>query len=108
MNTAERTQTETHPFVDLFESQKIKAQQLRGDTIKERKRKLFLIKDWVENNNNKIIKALYDDFKKPEVEVLLSEVQPVVAAARHAINNLHRWVRPKKVSTPLTDRKSVV
>ncbi len=102
MNTAERTQTKTNPFVDLFELQKIKSQKLRKGTIKERKEKLSKIKDWVTNNNDLIIKALYNDFKKPEVEVLLSEIQPVVAAARHAIHNLHRWARPKKVATPLT------
>lgn len=102
MNTAERTQIETNPFIELFELQKIKSQKLRRGTIKERKRKLSLIKNWVIDNSDKIIKALYDDFKKPEVEVLLSEIQPVVAAARHAINNLHRWARPKRVPTPLT------
>ncbi len=102
MNTAERTQIETNPFVDLFESQKIKSRKLRAGSIKDRKAKLKLIKNWVINNNDKIVKALYDDFKKPEVEVLLSEIQPVVAAARHAISNLHRWARPKSVSTPLT------
>ncbi len=102
MNTAERTQTETNPFADLFKSQKLKSQKLRGGSINERKRKLKLIKDWVANNSNKIIKALYDDFKKPEVEVLLSEIQPVAAAARHAIHNLHRWARPKSAPTPLT------
>ncbi len=102
MNTAERTQIETNPFIELFESQKIKSQKLRAGSIKGRKAKLKLIKNWVTNNNDKIIKALYDDFKKPEVEVLLSEIQPVVAAARHAISNLHRWARPKSVPTPLT------
>lgn len=102
MNTAERTQTETNPFVDLFESHKIKAQELRSGTIRERKRKLIRIKNWVDENSDRIISALYEDFKKPEVEVLLSEIQPVAAAARHAISNLHRWAKPKRVSTPLT------
>jgi len=102
MKTAERTQTDTNPFVDLFNSQKKKAQKLRSGSIKDRKRKLVMLKDWVDANSDKIISALYKDFKKPEVEVLLSEIQPVTAAARHAINNLHRWTKPKKVPTPLT------
>ena len=102
MNTVERTQTEVNPFIDLFELQKIKSQKLRAGSIKDRKTKLQSIKNWVTENTDKIIEALYKDFKKPEVEVLLSEIQPVVAAARHAIHNLHRWARPKTVPTPLT------
>lgn len=102
MNTAERTQTDTNPFVDLFNSHKKKAQELRSGTIGDRKKKLRSLKNWVDEHSDRIILALYKDFKKPEVEVLLSEIQPVAAAARHAINNVHRWARPKKVPTPLT------
>ncbi len=101
MKTAERTQTDTNPFINLFEFHKIKAQKLRSQSIKERKIKLRKLKNWVEFNTNKIITALYNDFKKPEVEVLLSEIQPVTAAARHAIKNINRWAKPRKVSTPL-------
>lgn len=102
MKTAERTQIETNPFTNLFESQQLKAHHLRAGSLKDRKAKLKLIKNWVNENTDKVIEALYNDFKKPEVEVLLSEVQPVVAAARHAIHNLNRWARPKRVPTPLT------
>lgn len=102
MKTAERTQTETNPFIDLFNVQKEKSQKLRAGSINERKEKLQKIKKWVDTNTDKIVSTLYKDFKKPEVEVLLSEVQPVAAAARHAISNLHRWARPKSVPTPLT------
>ena len=102
MNTAERTQTKVNPYLDLFNSQKKKAQLLRSGSIKDRKRKLASLKNWVSDNNDKIISALYKDFKKPEVEVLLSEIQPVMAGARHAISNLHRWAKPKRVPTPLT------
>jgi len=102
MNTTEKAQIASNPYLELFESQQKKALELRAGSIKERKRKLKLLKDWVSNNSDKIITALYNDFKKPEIEVLLSEIQPVAAAARHAIHNLHRWVKPKKVPTPLT------
>ena len=102
MKTAERTQTETNPFIDLFKAQKEKSQKLRAGSIKDRKVKLKKLKNWVDANTDKIISALYNDFKKPEVEVLLSEIQPVAAAARHAISNLHRWAKPKRVPTPLT------
>ena len=102
MNTAERTQIDTNPFVDLFNSHKKKAKELRSGTIGDRKNKLRSLKNWVEENSDKILLALYNDFKKPEVEALLSEIQPVVSAARHAISNLNRWARPKKVPTPLT------
>jgi len=102
MNTTEKTLIANNPYLQLFESHKKKAQELRSGSIKDRKRKLSMLKNWISNNSDKIIEALYNDFKKPEIEVLLSEIQPVAAAARHAINNLHRWAKPKKVPTPLT------
>jgi aldehyde dehydrogenase (NAD+) len=101
MKTAERPQTEINPFVEIFNAQKVKAQELRAGSIKERKQKLKMIKEWVAVNTDKIISALFLDFKKPEVEVLLSEIQPVAAAAKHAIHNIHRWSKPKRVPTPL-------
>jgi len=45
--------------------------------------------------------ALWADYQKPAPEVDMSEIYPVVAEARHAIRHLRRWMRPRRVATPL-------
>ncbi|MEA2344908.1 MAG: aldehyde dehydrogenase [Thermoanaerobaculia bacterium] len=45
--------------------------------------------------------ALWADYQKPAPEVDMSEIYPVVAEARHAIRHLRRWMRPRRVTTPL-------
>ncbi|HEV7923062.1 MAG TPA: aldehyde dehydrogenase family protein, partial [Thermoanaerobaculia bacterium] len=41
------------------------------------------------------------DYRKPAAEVDLSEIYPAVGEAKHAIRHLRRWMRPRRVSTPL-------
>ncbi len=48
-----------------------------------------------------ILKSIYMDFKKPEEEVLLTEIYPVTSEIKHTIKNLHKWMHDKKVATPL-------
>jgi aldehyde dehydrogenase (NAD+) len=45
--------------------------------------------------------ALWADYQKPAPEVDMSEIYPVVSEARHAIRHLRRWMRPRRVATPL-------
>jgi aldehyde dehydrogenase (NAD+) len=45
--------------------------------------------------------ALWADYQKPAPEVDMSELYPVVSEARHAIKHLRRWMRPRRVATPL-------
>ncbi|HEX7679604.1 MAG TPA: aldehyde dehydrogenase family protein, partial [Thermoanaerobaculia bacterium] len=45
--------------------------------------------------------ALLADYEKPAPEVDMSEIYPVVTEARHAIRHLRRWMRPRRVATPL-------
>jgi len=55
--------------------------------------------------------AMWDDYRKPAAEVDLSEIYPVVGEARHAARHLRKWMKPKRVSTPLAllgSRSSVV
>ncbi|HEU0137760.1 MAG TPA: aldehyde dehydrogenase [Flavobacterium sp.] len=44
-----------------------------------------------------ISQALYDDFKKPEFESVLTEISIVVSELRYTIRNLESWGRPKLV-----------
>lgn len=55
----------------------------------------------VEDGTNDIIKALYDDLKRPAYEAYSSEIALVLAEIRHVLKNLHRWIKPDRVKTPL-------
>ncbi len=74
---------------------------LRESTYVQRLAKLQKLKDAVQAHQQQIIDAAYADFKKPEVEVLLGEVMPVVAAVNFAMKHLKKWIKPRKVKSPI-------
>jgi aldehyde dehydrogenase (NAD+) len=48
-------------------------------------------------NEEAIIKALHDDFKKPPFEAILTETNYVVSDLKKTIKSIHNWAKPKKV-----------
>jgi len=46
---------------------------------------------------NEIIQALYDDFKKPAFESVLTETSYVIIELKNTIKNLKNWAKPKRV-----------
>jgi aldehyde dehydrogenase (NAD+) len=48
-------------------------------------------------HENEIIQALYDDFKKPAFEAVLTETSYVILELKHTIKNLKDWAKPKRV-----------
>lgn len=48
-----------------------------------------------------IVKALYEDLRKPEFEAYATEVGFVLDSIGHTIKNLHGWAKPLKVKTPI-------
>jgi len=44
-----------------------------------------------------ILQALYDDFKKPAFESVLTETNYVISDLKHTIKNLESWAKPKAV-----------
>lgn len=66
-----------------------------------RRLKLKRLHDTVLARRGRIQEALYADMRKPPSEVDLTEIYAVVLEARHAMRHLKRWMRPRRVSTPL-------
>jgi aldehyde dehydrogenase (NAD+) len=48
-------------------------------------------------HENEIVQALYDDFKKPAFEAVITETNYVISELKDTIRNLHKWAKPKKV-----------
>ncbi|TDW48899.1 aldehyde dehydrogenase (NAD+) [Flavobacterium sp. 270] len=51
----------------------------------------------IQKSEDLIVKALYDDFKKPEFEAVLTETNYVISDLKDTIKNIQKWAKPKRV-----------
>jgi len=63
----------------------------------------------IQKSEDLIVKALYDDFKKPEFEAVLTETNYVISELKDVIKNITKWAKPDRVfpsllNFPSTDR----
>ena len=65
--------------------------------INFRKETLIKLLNEVIIHENEIIQALYDDFKKPAFEAMLTETSYVILELKDTIKNLKNWAKPKRV-----------
>ena len=65
--------------------------------INYRKESLKKLLHVITKNEDAIIKALYDDFKKPAFEAVLTETNYVISDLKENIKNISSWAKPKKV-----------
>jgi aldehyde dehydrogenase (NAD+) len=65
--------------------------------INFRKESLIKLLNEVIVQENEIIQALYDDFKKPAFEAVLSETSYTILELKDTIKNLKKWAKPKRV-----------
>ncbi len=65
--------------------------------IKYRKESLKKLLHVIIKHEEAIIKALYDDFKKPAFEAVLTETNYVIGDLKETIKNINSWAKPKKV-----------
>ncbi|MDD5150203.1 MAG: aldehyde dehydrogenase [Flavobacterium sp.] len=62
-----------------------------------RKKTLIKLLNAVIVYENEIIQALYDDFKKPAFEAVLTETSYVISELKDTIKNIKSWAKPKRV-----------
>ncbi|MDX6184062.1 aldehyde dehydrogenase [Flavobacterium sp. Fl-77] len=65
--------------------------------IAYRKETLKKLLHTIQKSEDLIVKALYDDFKKPEFEAVLTETNYVISELKDTIKNIHKWAKPKCV-----------
>jgi aldehyde dehydrogenase (NAD+) len=92
----------TSYMADVFARQQKHKSVLSTTTAKERIQKLKKLKQLIIDNQEDIKTALYADFRKPGVEAELTEIMPVIKSIDFAVKHLSRWMKPRRVSTPLT------
>lgn len=65
--------------------------------VNYRKESLKKLLHVILKNEEAIIQALYDDFRKPAFEAVLTETNYVISDLKNTLKNMNRWARPKKV-----------
>ena len=85
----------------VYAKQREHRDAVAATTAVERIAKLRRLHDAIFAHREDIYAALWADYEKPPSEVDLSEIYPAVSEARHAMRHLRRWMRPRRVRTPL-------
>ncbi len=70
-------------------------------TYAYRKAQLIKLKTAIKSYENKLIKALYDDLHKSEIEAYTTEIGFVYKSIHMALKQLKKWMKIRKVKTPL-------
>lgn len=92
----------TEPIRQVFESQHATALRWRQSTADERIARIRKLRDAVQAAADDIRRAAAADFRKPEVEVDLTELFTVISEANMAMRKLKRWMKPTRAGfTPL-------
>lgn len=66
-------------------------------SISYRKEKLKQLLKCIIKYEKEIVSALYNDFKKPEFEAVVTETSYVVSELKHTIKNINSWAKPKSI-----------
>lgn len=83
-----------------------------GRTLSENFRRSCLkrLRQEIFKREDEILHALYTDLGKPASEAYVSEIGFVLSEIKFALKNLHRWMKSRRVKTPLMFRpaKSII
>lgn len=85
-----------------FHAQGPVALNLRRSSARDRIGKLRRLRAALLQRRQAFYQAFARDFRKPHVEIELTEFLPVVDELRHAIRHLRKWMRPIRVQPTLT------
>ncbi len=75
--------------------------------INYRKEKLQDLLKSIMKHEDKIISSLYEDFKKPKFEAVVTETSYVISDLKHTLKNLNKWARPKYVFPSILNFPSI-
>lgn len=90
------------PEIDrIYDAQQGHRAAVAATSADERIAKLRRIERAILDRRHEIRAAMWEDYRKPPAEVDLSEIYPVVGEARHAARRLRKWLKPRRVRTPL-------
>lgn len=89
------------PFDALFARQQAARWRVAATTARQRKARLQALLDALMAHRAEAQAALAADFRKAPEEVDLTELYPVISEIKEALRHLPRWMRARKVPTPI-------
>lgn len=92
--------TTSESIQNIFSKQTSFRWQAAGASIAQRKAWLLQLKKEILNSQDELKNALWQDFKKPALEVELTEITPVILELEHIISHLDEWLSERPVQTP--------
>ncbi|MBY0414547.1 MAG: aldehyde dehydrogenase family protein, partial [Bdellovibrionales bacterium] len=87
--------------LEIFNEQVKNRWAMSKTDARTRKVMLLKLKSAILNHREEIKAALYKDFRKPYAESELTEIHTSLDEINFAVKRLNKWMRPKKVSTPI-------
>ena len=103
VNTIDKKQAVQQTELErIFKLQKANQKNVANTTAVERIAKLKKLHDAILKYKKEIHQAVYNDFRKHGSEVDLTEILPITTDIKHTCGELRKWMRPTKVSTPMT------
>lgn len=92
----------TNAIESVFLKQRERSAILRMEPVQKRKKRLNSLAHWIISNRERIKEAVHRDFKKPPLEVDITEIYPVLSEIRHTLRHLDDWAKPARIDAPLT------
>ncbi len=89
------------PLAAAWQLQKEHAAFLKRQQPAFRIRRITDVRASLERHRDAVKEALHADFRKSPESVDETEILPVVLEAAHTVRNLRRWMKPRRVRTPL-------
>lgn len=103
MTTKATKPATSNKYQQIFDAQRENQYEIGNTTANERKAKIKALQYAVEVEYREAIReASRKDLGKSSAEADLTEVFPVVSEAKFAAKNVKKWMKPQKVSTPLS------
>ena len=85
----------------IFELQRNARWSVAQTTSAERRRKLVALSEAIGRRRGEIAQAIKEDFGKHPTESEITEIQLVLTELKDAVDKVGRWMRPRRVRTPM-------
>ena len=85
----------------VFAAQRAHRWTMSRTTAAERIARLKRLREAILARRAELAEALHRDFRKPALEVELTEVHPTLEELNYTVKHVKSWMKPKRVGTPL-------
>ncbi|WP_163997795.1 aldehyde dehydrogenase family protein [Pyxidicoccus caerfyrddinensis] len=96
-----RPSAELKRLRSVFQDQRAHRWNMSRTTAAERIARLKRLREAIVARRAELADAIHRDFRKPAMEVELTEVHPTLEELNHTVKHLKSWMKPTRVGTPL-------